>query len=34
MNKPLKLPPISDRIVTITNPTNSKLQLRENPKVL
>ncbi|CAK87681.1 unnamed protein product (macronuclear) [Paramecium tetraurelia] len=33
MNKPLKLPPISDRIVTSTNPANSKLQLRENPKV-
>ncbi|CAD8179937.1 unnamed protein product [Paramecium pentaurelia] len=31
MNKPLKLPPISDRIVAFTNPTNNKLQLRENP---
>ncbi|CAK68004.1 unnamed protein product (macronuclear) [Paramecium tetraurelia] len=31
MNKPLKLPPVSDRITTYTNPANnSKLQLRQN----
>ncbi|CAD8196999.1 unnamed protein product [Paramecium pentaurelia] len=33
MNKPLKLPPISDRVTTFTNPTSSKLQLRQNPKI-
>ncbi|CAD8084260.1 unnamed protein product [Paramecium sonneborni] len=33
MNKPLKLPPISDRITTFTNPISSKLQLRQNPRV-
>ncbi|CAD8117000.1 unnamed protein product [Paramecium sonneborni] len=30
LNKPLKLPPISDRITTFTNPTSSKIQLKQN----